>query len=140
MNLYLDTSALVKLYVREEQSEEVKRVVDLARVVATARVAYPEARAAFARRRREGGLSERALRSVVAALDRDFVSLVVVELSDRLALEAGALAERRALLGFDAVHLVSAIQLWRLTDTVPAFLAYDQRLVDAAHAEGLRDP
>lgn len=137
MTLYLDTSALVKLYVQEEHSTHVKAEVERAAVVACARVAYPEGRAALARRRREGGLTERALRSAVTALDRDFAHLVVVELSDRLAREAGALAERRALRGFDAVQLVSAIELGRLTNAAPEFLAYDQRLADAAREEGL---
>ena len=140
MSLYLDTSALVKLYVKEAHSAHVRRAVERADVVASSRVAYPEARAALARRRREGAFTERGLRSALAALDRDFGSIVVLELSGRLAREAGELAERRALRGFDAVHLVSAIELGRLTGLVPAFLAYDQRLVDAARDEGLETP
>ena len=49
MILYLDTSALVKLYVREHGSAAVRALVERADVVATSVVAYAEARAAFAR-------------------------------------------------------------------------------------------
>ncbi|MGH8694308.1 MAG: PIN domain-containing protein [Burkholderiales bacterium] len=53
MILYLDTSALVKLYVREQGSAQVRAHVNKADVIATSVVAYAEARAAFARLRRE---------------------------------------------------------------------------------------
>ena len=80
MILYLDTSALVKLYVDEAASDVVRRAVADVTHVATSRVAYPEARAAFARRHLAGDFSRLDLRRVVAALDRDFSSLVVMEL------------------------------------------------------------
>ncbi len=48
MILYLDTSALVKLYVSEEGSEIVRGAVESAGRVATSRIAYAEARAALA--------------------------------------------------------------------------------------------
>jgi len=51
---YLDSSALVKLYVHEQGSETVRKLVDAASAVATSKVAYPEARAALARGFREG--------------------------------------------------------------------------------------
>lgn len=57
MNLYLDTSGLVKLYVQEAASADVPRYVEAAGVVATSRVAYPGAGAALARRTREGHLT-----------------------------------------------------------------------------------
>ena len=47
--LYLDTSALVKLYVRERGSARVRAQVGKADAIATSVVAYAEARAAFAR-------------------------------------------------------------------------------------------
>jgi antitoxin (DNA-binding transcriptional repressor) of toxin-antitoxin stability system len=55
VTLYLDTSALVKLYVDEEGALAVRHAVDQAELVATSAIAYAEARAAFARRHWEGG-------------------------------------------------------------------------------------
>ena len=54
MILYLDTSALVKLYVQEPGTDAVKAWVAEAEAAATSWVAYAETRAAFARARREG--------------------------------------------------------------------------------------
>lgn len=45
MILYLDTSALVKLYVRERGSVSVRALVEQADVVASSVIAYAEARA-----------------------------------------------------------------------------------------------
>jgi uncharacterized protein len=56
VTLYLDTSSLVKLYVAEAGSEDVRAQVHRATVVATSMIAYPETRAALARRRRERAL------------------------------------------------------------------------------------
>lgn len=137
MNLYLDTSALVKLYVQETGSADVAAHVEHATLVATSRVGYPEARAALARRHREGGLTAAGLRHAVSGLDLDFEAYVVVELVDPVARRAGALAERHALRGSDAIHLASALELGQLSGAAPLFLAYDTRLSAAAAAEGL---
>ena len=137
MILYLDNSALVKLYVQEAGSADVARRVGATTMVATSRVAYPEARAAFARRRHESTLSTAGLRRAVANLERDLGAFVIVELDDRLAREAGRLAERHALRGFDSIHLASALELTALSGSTPAFIAYNARLSAAAAAEGL---
>ncbi len=137
MIVYLDTSALVKLYVEEDGSDDVAKWVAAARFVATSRVAYPEARAALARRRREGGLTAGALRGAVRDLDRDLGRYVVVELDTAIAASAGDLAERRALRGFDALHLASALSLEAYFRPTPAFVAFDRKLTLAAAAEGL---
>jgi len=106
-------------------------------MVATSRVAYPEARAALARRQREAAITRAALARAVAALDRDLARFVVVELSAKVAKRAGDLAERRALQGFDAIHLASALEMEELTGAVPSFCCFDDRLREAALAERL---
>jgi uncharacterized protein len=54
-----------------------------------------------------------------------------------LAHSAGDLAEKHLLRGFDAVHLASAVILREeLTEPI-RFLAFDDRLMTAAAAEGL---
>jgi uncharacterized protein len=140
--LYLDTSALVKRYVVEHGSDLVDSAVGAASIVVTSRVAYPEACAAFARRTREGALTRAQHRRVLAQFDGDLEALAWVELDAVLAAHAGRLAERHGLRGFDAIHLGSALMLGgRLSDDHHvSFLAFDDRLVRAAAAEGLLPP
>ena len=136
MILYLDTSALVKLYVEEAGTAEVVSWVDDATVVATSRVAYAEARAAFARHRREGGFTAGLWRKAVAILDDDWSRYAIVEVSDGVVRNAGQLADRHALRGFDAIHLAAALELHRARDQI-RFGCFDERLSLAARKEKL---
>ena len=95
MTLYLDTSALVKLYVEEEGAPVVRNAVAQAELVVTAAIAYVEARAAFVRRRHEGGLSNAEYRRVIRDLDSDWARYLVVEVVDSLIRDAARSEERR---------------------------------------------
>ncbi|MEK7367806.1 MAG: type II toxin-antitoxin system VapC family toxin, partial [candidate division NC10 bacterium] len=108
MKLYLDTSALVKLYVEEEGAPVVRNAVAQAELVATAAIAYVEARAAFVRRRHEGGLSTAEYRRIIRDVDSDWARYLVVEVTDSLIRDAARLAEAHRLRAYDAIHLASA--------------------------------
>lgn len=107
MILYLDTSSLVKLYVQEADSDEVRRLVGRAAVVATSDIGYAEARAALARRRREGALQAAAFTLAKRTLDAEWPRYLTIGVSPSLCREAGDLAERYELRGYDSVHLAS---------------------------------
>ena len=140
MILYLDTSSLVKLYVEEPGSGEVRRLAERAELVGSSVVAYPEARAAFARRRRERSLTGAAHQRVATAFDADWPHVLALEVSDPLARSAGDLAERHRLRGFDAVHLATYLDLaLEFPDETVHFSSADRSLARAAaHARGKR--
>ena len=94
MTLYLDTSSLVKLYVAEPGSDQVRAQVDRATIVATSMIAYPEARAAFARRRRERALRPAAFATAKRRFDEDWPKYVAVQVTETLCRDAGHLAEQ----------------------------------------------
>jgi hypothetical protein len=132
---YLDTSALVKLLLRDEDDRETARTLIAAMDASfTSRIAYPEARAALAAARRAGRLAPRAYPSALRDLDRAVGSFRIVELHPALARAAGDIAERFALRALDAVHLASALALGR-SDTV--VVTWDRTLASAAAAAGL---
>ena len=138
MICYLDTSALVKIYVEETSSADVREHAEQAEGLATSRMAYAEARAAFERKRRERGLSRAGYRSVVKDLDQDWDDYFIVDVSDSVVKAAGVLAEIHALRGADAIHLASAVTLSRQAEESVTFLCFDGRLATAAAKEGLR--
>jgi uncharacterized protein len=137
--LYLDTSALVKLYVDEPGRPAVVDRVEAAVAVATVRVTYAEARAAFARKRREGGLDLKGLRQVVERFDGEWAAYNVVDASEPVVRRAGVLAERHGLRGYDAIQLAAAIELHREGGDV-SVACFDDRLRRAARREGLSAP
>lgn len=138
MMLYVDTSALVKLYVEEPLSQELSYAVDEAEAVATSLLAYTEAIAAFARARREVRLSPQEYRRVVDAFEEDWSRYITVEVTDRLVKTAGHLAASRALRGYDALHLASALSLRERVPSSMMFVAVDRALSVAAKRESLR--
>lgn len=135
MILYLDTSSLVKLYIEETGSAEVRRLVEDAAVVATSVVAFAEARSAFARLGREGALTEEQLTRVRGGFTRDWDSFLKVRVLKRVYESAGDLAEEHALRGFDALHLASFLEiLSQSQDEKVEFSAFDGQLNAAAAA------
>lgn len=136
MIIYLDTSSLVKIYVDEAGSSRVKEFVDSASVVSTSKVAYAEARAAFARKHKEGGFSLNTLRKIVEDLNRDWESYFVIEVTDGLIRSSGDLAEKYLLRGFDSIHLASAVNLKAKTGKEVYFSSNDLKLNRAAEKEG----
>ena len=139
MILYLDTSALVKVYVAEGASETVRSWMARADDIAIVGIAYAEARAAFARHAREGRLAKADLRQVVTRLEDDWTRYTVIDTTELVVRSAGGLAERHALRGFDAIHLAAALEL-RAPGIVVEFACFDDRLERAARRERLRVP
>jgi predicted nucleic acid-binding protein len=97
-------------------------------------LAYPEARAALAAARRAKRLTSRGHDGAVAELDAINAELVIVGVDEALTQRAGELADERALRGYDAVHLASALALGP-GDTILA--TWDRDLSDAAVGAGL---
>lgn len=138
MILYLETSNLVKLYFQEEDSGDVAKLVSDAEAVVTSIIAYAEARAAFARKLREKGISDEDHNRIKNDLDRDWESLFVIKLSNAIVRFAGDLAEKRSLRGFDALHLASALELQKAIPLPVLFSSSDARLLESAKEEGLQ--
>lgn len=135
MILYLDTSSLVKIYVTETGTPDILSLLEQATLVATSQVAYPEARAAFARRRREGVLRPRDFTNAKRAFEADWPSYAAVEPTPALCREAGDLAEHYRLRGFDSIHLASFQEIVRNAGaTEVLFSSFDDRLNRAARA------
>jgi predicted nucleic acid-binding protein len=137
LRLYLDTSALVKLYTDEEGSTDVHEAVSRARIVATSAIAYVEARTAFARRHREGGFSPVDFRRCVRRFDAEWPRYVRLEVTYSLIRRAAGIAERYRLRAYDAVHLESALTLRERVAAPVVFGCWDAGLVTAARRAGL---
>jgi len=137
VTMYLDTSALVKLYVAEAGSASVRAWIASAGQLVTVRVTYAEARATLARMRRAGDLSTPDFRRAVGWLEGDWDRYNVVDCTEAVMHRAGVLAERHALRGYDAIQLAAAVEA-RPGVGEYLFASFDARLNDAAVREGFR--
>lgn len=134
MILYLDTSALVKLYVEERGSDLVRQALGNCTVAATSQVAYAEARAAFARACREAAIAPEDYYRVIASFRTDWDNYLAVAVTDRIVYLAGDLAESQALRGFDAIHLASLLTLRQKVRDAVVAACWDGRLWQAIKA------
>lgn len=113
MTLYLDTSSIVKLYIEEPGSDEVRQDLAEAETGATSAVSYAEARAAFARHRRDARLTPATFRIVKRDFDSDWSKFAIVEPTVALCRAAGELAERYRLRGCDSIQLATFLDVAR---------------------------
>ena len=120
--LYLDSSAIVKLVVREPGSSALVDVVSSDPDVISSAIAYTEVMRAI---RRAGGPTRRA--------EQVLRSIALVPVDQAILREAATLAPT-SLRSLDAVHLASALSL---RPDLDAFASYDARLSRAATAAGL---
>jgi predicted nucleic acid-binding protein len=136
--LYLDSSALVKLYIDEVGSGRVRQAAGEARRLATSVVTIPEMISALGRRVREGSLGDEEARRGYDLFERELPTFLTVEATVELAEHAGRLVRVHGLRGFDAVQLASALAVVSLiTQDSVVFAAADHQLRAAARHEDL---
>ena len=139
MILYLDTSAYVRLYVREEGHELVWQASQKAQQIAVHLIAYAEMRAALAKILRMDRLSKPEVTSIKKLFESDWDKTLHIAPDERMIRRAGDLAERYNLRGYDSVHLAAAesLLIGHGSDFL-RFASFDHALNAAAQAVGLR--
>lgn len=131
--MYVDSSALLKLVLREEGSPQATALWQSADVVTSSRLVHVESRAGLAAGFRRGRV-RRARRAVLRERLGNLLEMIeFVELHPGLAAFAAELAERHSLRAGDAVHLASALT----SDPGALFVCWDRDLCAAASAAGL---
>jgi predicted nucleic acid-binding protein len=134
--LFLDTSALVKVYISEPGSERMREAVARDDPKAASVLAFAEMHATFARRRREELLLPTELEQIRRGFGDDWEKLTQMPVGDAVLRLVPGLCERHPLRGADAVHLASALLLHEEGLEV-IFSCSDRNLLGAATAEGL---
>lgn len=140
MILYLDTSALIKLYVNEPYSQLVRSGIDQAVIVSTHLIAYAEMRAALAKAERMERITDIELENLVVEFEQDWKTIEVVKVDDFLVRRAGNLAQQFGLRGFDSIHLAAAEALYLISKGEMEFKfgVFDQHLANAGKALGMK--
>lgn len=138
MILFCATSALVKLYISEPESNALKAWLSEADAVAVCRIAWAEAHAAFARRARDVAEDTPLIEQAKTALAVDWPRYVVMDIDQQLVERAGEFADTFALRGYDSIQLAAAHRALLTTSAPVCFACFDVRLNKAAKILGLR--
>ncbi|MEO8055801.1 MAG: type II toxin-antitoxin system VapC family toxin [Acidobacteriota bacterium] len=123
--VYLDSSAIVKLVVKEPESDALRSWTALHPAAVTSALAVTEVRRAVGRVAPRRALSDRA------RLVLDGVAILGL---DQAILEKAASLAPPELRTLDAIHIASALSLGA---DLLAFVTYDDRQRDAARKAGL---
>lgn len=134
MIAYLDSSAIAKLYLDDEDGSDVLRDVLSGSTLATSRLSYVEVRAGLAAAERGKRIGASAHDLAAAAFEEAWTAYVVIELSDSVSRRAGTIAEVYALRAGDAIQLASALEV-DADDSL--IVAWDVRLRSAARRVGV---
>jgi predicted nucleic acid-binding protein len=137
MNLYADTSALIKKYVREAGSEQVIAYFGQFALIGTAALTQAEMASAMAKALRSGWVDEP--RILIAW--QDFLShwpaYIRLPVSAGIVERAAAMTWQHGLRAYDAIHLACALAWKELSGEEMVFACYDRSLSQAAGREGL---
>ncbi len=137
MILFCDTSALVKLYIQEDASDEMQALARSASAIAVCRIAWAEIMAALSRRARENPTDAEAIETVRARLRADWPRYAIVEITQPLMDLAGEYADTFALRGYDSVQLAAARNVQQAAGEELHFACFDARLQKAARMLGM---
>jgi predicted nucleic acid-binding protein len=127
--MYVDSSALLKRYVDEGDSDAADALLRADDALLTARHAIVEVRRNLARL-----LSGRDLADARKAFAEDLASFSIIELDEVTCESAASIAEAFGVRTLDALHLGAA---QRIADAGVGFLTCDLRQAQAARALGL---
>ena len=140
-SVYLDTSALLKLYIAEKGTEQ---VIEAAEGAADGRIVILvltplEARSAIRRREREGDIAAADVNRVLRQIEDDCSTLFLTQpLSSPVMEEAARLIDRHPLRAYDALQLAGCLVVREGMPEPVTFVCADARLCEAATNEGLK--
>jgi len=135
--LYLDTSALIKRYVNETGSPDVREWLRSADDKATVLITRAEMSAALNRLLRMKFLSQNDHASALAEFRADWMYYHRLPITEPLVARADALACEHNLRGYDAIHLAAALTWQDLLGLPVTVVTYDKELTEAARALGM---
>lgn len=144
---YIDTSAFLRLFLEEPDSEQVSKAVEDPAEIYALRLVLTEARVTLERLRREGRLSEEAFTRTMDAVEFYWETQIqVVDLTEDAYLSAEWMASTQpGLRTLDALHLGAARTLRKelrkdLRTAAVAFISCDNRQLQAARTVQFNTP
>lgn len=137
MNLYIDTSALIKLFVQEDYSDSVRQWLEEADVVATGLITRAETAAGINRLTRMQILDQAQCNLALENFRKEWNDYHRIPITEQIVARAELLTCQFVLRGYDAVHLACALTWQDLLDAPVSLATYDLELSEAAQKNGV---
>jgi len=133
LRIYFDSSTLLKRYIEESGSDQVRRKWEEASEVIVSALCAPEVVSAFVRLKREKKLNEETYRILKNHFILDMGQASVEAVDEETLRESVQCLEKTGIKASDAIHLATALR----TDC-ELFLSADVQQQKAARALGLK--
>jgi hypothetical protein len=138
---FLDTSALVKLYIQEPGTDRLLPLINnrLENRFAVLAISVVEFRSAIRRRQRAGDIDASVAASLLDAVQNHMESRFIRQMVNDPVIDAAKeMIDRYALRAYDAVQLAGCLVLCAIAAEAFTFVCSDHRLLDAARSEQLK--
>lgn len=127
MNLFFDSSALVKRYLEEDGSERVENLCLKSSQIIVSITCLPEIISALNRRKREGVISLQQYALIKQRALMEFEDYLSTPLTDEIITVTVGILEKFTLRAMDAIHLACAMNV-----SPTLFVSADVRQLQAA--------
>lgn len=131
-SLYVDSSAVIKLYVEEESTEQCKKIIGEYSDIYVSQIGVTETLINLRKR-----LSTHEFGMAAKLFEADMATFNIIVFDRKLSYLAVDISEGTNLATLDAIHLASAL---KIRDAGIDFLTYDTVQRKAAKSLGLRTP
>lgn len=137
MIFYLDSSVLVKKYFEEVGTDSIQKVWKDNKHLAISQVGYSEILGTINKKQKIDRFSEKIKLGILKQFQNDWRQLIKINVDGSMNSELDRVHSKYLLRGFDAIHLVSGIFLFRELREEFSFLSADENLSSAAEKDGL---
>lgn len=138
MILFCDTSALMKLFVQEQHSNNMQAAFQSASLVAVSQITWVEMCAALALKQRTRQIDAPQAAQALLELHQEWGGYSQLAVDSALIISAGDLAQSFGLRAYDSLQLASALRVHSQVGAAMAFCCFDKQLNTAAGALGIK--
>lgn len=136
MNLYIDTSALLKLFIQEIYSDEIRQLVENADVTATGLITRAETAAGINRLTRMKIINQEQCEAALNNFRKEWSDYHRIVVTEQIVIRADFLTAQFSLRGYDAIHLACALTWMEFLGASVLFATFDSELHEAARKSG----
>lgn len=129
--IYLDTSAWVKKYFEEKDSNSLKNYLQNNNTIFTSSITYAEMFSVFYRLHRTSEINSLTLNKLIKVFQDDWNSINIVEFNTYVRNCVPKIFQKVTLKGADSIHLTSAFFL-KENNLNCMLISFDKKLINAA--------
>lgn len=135
MNIFIDTSALIKRYVNEIGSDTIDSLLSKTDIIYVSIITEIESFSTLRRLLYDKQITKREFLQLSKEIEKDFQFFTIIDFDESVIFLAKSLIMKHGLKTLDSIQLSSAILI---KDSIDYFVCCDNRLVTAANKEKLK--